>query len=62
LLLTVVALVGAVFSIPVGVLTDRTTRTRLLAGSIAAWAAATALSGAPPRTCGYCWPGCSWAS
>jgi hypothetical protein len=33
-----------VFSIPVGILTDRTTRTRLLAGSIAAWAAATALT------------------
>ncbi len=44
LLLTVVALVGAVFTVPVGILTDRTTRTRLLAGSIAAWAAATALS------------------
>ena len=46
LLLTIVALVGAVFTIPVGILTDRTNRTRLLAGSIAAWAAATALSGA----------------
>ena len=32
LLLTIVALVGAVFTIPVGILTDRTTRTRLLAG------------------------------
>jgi MFS family permease len=46
LLLTVVALVGALFTIPVGILTDRTRRTRLLGGSIAAWAAATALSGA----------------
>ncbi len=46
LLLSVVALAGAVFTIPVGILTDRTCRTRLLAGSIACWAAATLLSGA----------------
>lgn len=46
ILLSVVALVGAVFTIPVGILTDRTNRTRLLAGSIVAWAAATVLSGA----------------
>jgi hypothetical protein len=37
-------LVGAVFTIPVGILTDRTRRTRLLAGSILMWAAATVLS------------------
>jgi predicted MFS family arabinose efflux permease len=46
LLLTVVALTGAVFTIPAGVLTDRTRRTRLLAGSIATWAVATVVSGA----------------
>jgi predicted MFS family arabinose efflux permease len=46
LLLTVVGLVGAVFTIPAGVLTDRTRRTRLLGGSIALWAAATVVSGA----------------
>lgn len=46
LLLSVAGLVGALFSIPVGVLTDRTTRTRLLGGSVAAWAVAVALSGA----------------
>ncbi len=46
LLLTIVALVGALFTIPVGILTDRTTRTTLLAASIVGWAAATALSGA----------------
>ncbi len=46
LLLTVVALTGAVFTIPAGVLTDRTRRTRLLAGSIVVWAVATVASGA----------------
>ncbi|MGH3268990.1 MAG: MFS transporter, partial [Trebonia sp.] len=46
LLLTVVGLVGAAFTIPAGVLTDRTRRTRLLGGSIAMWAVATVVSGA----------------
>jgi len=46
LLLTVVSLTGAAFTIPAGVLTDRTRRTRLLGGSIALWAAATVVSGA----------------
>ncbi len=46
LLLSVVALTGALFTIPAGILTDRTRRTRLLAGSIVAWGAATVLSGA----------------
>ena len=46
LLLTVVGLTGAVFTIPAGVLADRTRRTRLLAGSIVIWAAATVVSGA----------------
>lgn len=46
LLLSIVALVGAAFTVPAGVLIDRTTRTRLLAGSIGLWAAAQALSGA----------------
>jgi predicted MFS family arabinose efflux permease len=46
LLLTVVGLAGAVFTIPAGILTDRTRRTRLLGGSIVFWAAATVASGA----------------
>ena len=46
LLLTIVALTGAVFTIPAGVLTDRVRRTRLLGGSIAAWAVAIVVSGA----------------
>ena len=45
-LLSVVGLVGALCTIPAGILADRTQRTRLLAGSIVIWAAATALSGA----------------
>jgi MFS family permease len=45
LLVTVVALAGAAFTLPVGVLTDRTRRTRLLALSVAAWAAAALFSG-----------------
>ena len=46
LLVSVVSLVGALITIPVGILTDRTRRTRLLGGSIFLWAAATLLSGA----------------
>lgn len=46
MLLSIVALTGALFTIPAGILTDRTRRTRLLAGSIVAWAAATVVSGA----------------
>ncbi len=46
LLLTIVGLVGAAFTIPAGILTDRTRRTRLLGASIAAWAAAVIISGA----------------
>lgn len=46
LLLTVVSLTGAAFTLPAGVLTDRTRRTRLLGGSIAMWAVATVVSGA----------------
>jgi MFS family permease len=45
-LLSVVGLVGAVFTIPGGILADRTRRTRLLAVGIAVWAAATVASGA----------------
>jgi predicted MFS family arabinose efflux permease len=37
---------GAVFTIPAGILTDRTRRTWLLGGSIATWALATVVSGA----------------
>ncbi|MCV2458173.1 MFS transporter [Streptomyces sp. ICN988] len=46
LLVTVVALAGAAFTVPVGLLTDRTRRTRLLAVSVVLWAVATALAGA----------------
>lgn len=46
ILLSVVGLVGAASTIPAGVLTDRTRRTRLLGGSIAIWAVATIVSGA----------------
>ena len=46
LLLTVVSLAGAAFTIPFGVLTDRTRRTRLLTVCIAAWAVAVLFSGA----------------
>jgi MFS family permease len=46
LLLTVVGLAGAVFTIPAGIFTDRIRRTRLLGGSIVFWAAATIVSGA----------------
>jgi len=40
LLVTVVALGGAVFTLPAGVLTDRVRRTRLLAAGVTAWSAA----------------------
>ncbi len=46
LLLSVVSLVGAVFTIPMGVLTDRVNRVRLLTFSIMAWAVAVLFSGA----------------
>jgi len=46
LLLTVVSIVGAVLSVPMGVLTDRMSRTRLLTISIVGWAIAVAVSGA----------------
>jgi predicted MFS family arabinose efflux permease len=46
LLLSVVALTGAVFTVPAGVLTDRTKRTRLLAISITGWSVAMLFSGA----------------
>lgn len=52
LLATVVSVVGAVFTIPVGALTDRVRRTRLLAFSTVLWVAATALSGFAPS---YLW-------
>jgi len=45
ILLTVVSLVGAAFTIPAGVLADRASRVRLLSASIALWAAAVLLSG-----------------
>lgn len=48
LLLTVVSLTAAAFTLPAGILTDRVRRTRLLSGSIAAWAVATVVSGAAP--------------
>jgi MFS family permease len=46
LLLAVVSLTGAAFTVPAGILTDRTRRTRLLGGSIVVWALATVVSGA----------------
>lgn len=46
LLVSVVALSSAVFTIPVGLLTDRTRRTRLLGISVALWVVAMALAGA----------------
>lgn len=48
LLVSVTSLVGAVFTLPVGVLTDRVDRTRLLSGSIVLWAAATLVSSVAP--------------
>ena len=48
ILLSVVSLVGVVFAIPMGVLTDRANRVRLLTFSIVLWAVAVALSGAAP--------------
>ena len=45
LLVTVSSLVGAVASIPVGVLTDRTNRVRLLVVAVASWAAAMVATG-----------------
>jgi predicted MFS family arabinose efflux permease len=52
LLVSVTSLLGALFTLPVGVLTDRVNRTRLLGGSIVLWAAATLLSAASPS---YLW-------
>ncbi|HEX4804803.1 MAG TPA: MFS transporter [Conexibacter sp.] len=46
LLAAVASLVGALATIPVGMLTDRVNRTRLLAGSIALWSVAMVLAGA----------------
>ncbi|MFF2650261.1 MFS transporter [Streptomyces sp. NPDC058045] len=52
LLGSVTALAGGLFTLPVGVLTDRVCRTRLLALSVALWAVATALSALAPS---YLW-------
>lgn len=52
LLVSVVSLASAAATIPVGLLTDRTRRTRLLAVSIALWAAAMLIAGAAPS---YTW-------
>lgn len=46
LLAAVASLVGALATIPIGMLTDRVNRTRLLAGSIALWSAAMIAAGA----------------
>ncbi|OIK29235.1 MFS transporter [Streptomyces malaysiense] len=48
LLASVTSLSGAVCTLPVGVLTDRVVRVRLLGGSILLWAVATGLSAAAP--------------
>ncbi|HVU92517.1 MAG TPA: MFS transporter, partial [Jatrophihabitans sp.] len=45
LLLTVTSLVGAVATVPFGVLVDRVCRTRLLAAAVGAWGVAMILSG-----------------
>jgi predicted MFS family arabinose efflux permease len=45
LLVSLVSIVGALFTIPSGVLTDRVRRVRLLAASVAVWAVASAVSG-----------------
>lgn len=46
LLVSVVALASAVFTVPAGVLTDRVRRTRLLGGTLLLWSAAMAVCGA----------------
>ncbi|MBY8882306.1 MFS transporter, partial [Actinacidiphila acidipaludis] len=46
LLASISSLTGAAFTLPVGVLTDRMVRVRLLGGSIVIWALVTLLSGA----------------
>lgn len=48
LLVSVSSLTGALFTLPVGVLTDRVTRVRLLGTSIALWALASLASGLAP--------------
>ena len=45
-LLTIVSIVSALLTVPMGVLTDRISRTRLLAVTIVGWAVAVAISGA----------------
>jgi len=52
LLVSAVALTGALCTLPVGYLTDRVRRTRLLAGSVALWGVATFFSGLAPS---YLW-------
>lgn len=48
LLVTVVAAVGAIATLPIGVVTDRVNRVRLLAGSVALWAVATVAAALAP--------------
>jgi predicted MFS family arabinose efflux permease len=48
LIVTVSAVVGAIVTVPIGALTDRYTRSRLLWGSILLWAAAEAAGGLAP--------------
>lgn len=52
LLVSAVALTGAICTLPVGFLTDRVRRTRLLAASVALWGVATFVSGLAPS---YLW-------
>jgi predicted MFS family arabinose efflux permease len=52
LLISAVALISAIGTIPIGVLTDRTRRTALLSGSILIWSVALLISGAAPS---YLW-------
>lgn len=59
LLVSVVALSSAVFTVPVGLLTDRTRRTRLLTAGVALWGAAMVLAGAATS---YGWLLCARAA
>jgi predicted MFS family arabinose efflux permease len=57
-LASVVALAGAVFTLPAGILADRVSRTRMLAVSVAAWSVAMLVSGAATS---YLWLLCARA-
>lgn len=50
LLVSVVLVAGAAATLPIGVLTDRVDRTRLLAVTVALWSVAMLAAGRPPPT------------